>query len=66
MGDDAAARYESIDAEAAIVRMVDQSNVDAGMSIGAITRMHVVRSDAWLMGFPLAKTRRSAFAKLLG
>src|SRR6202167_2068603 len=36
--DDAAARYEIIDAEAAIVRMVYQSYVGAGMSIGAITR----------------------------
>src|SRR5712675_146998 len=36
--DDAAARYEIIDAEADIVRMVYQSYVDAGMSIGAITR----------------------------
>jgi site-specific DNA recombinase len=37
--DDAAARYEIIDAEAAIVRMVYQSYVVAGMSIGAITRL---------------------------
>jgi hypothetical protein len=36
--DDAAARYEINDAEAAIVRMVYQSYVGAGMSIGAITR----------------------------
>jgi site-specific DNA recombinase len=36
--DDAAARYEIIDSEAAIVRMVYQSYVGAGMSIGAITR----------------------------
>jgi site-specific DNA recombinase len=36
--DDAAARYEIVDAEAAIVRMVYQSYVGAGMSIGAITR----------------------------
>ena len=36
--DDAAARYEILDAEAAIVRMVYQSYVGAGMSIGAITR----------------------------
>jgi site-specific DNA recombinase len=36
--DDAAARYEILDAEAAIVRMVYQSYVGTGMSIGAITR----------------------------
>src|ERR1700730_1219978 len=36
--DDAAARYEILDAEAAIVRMVYQNYVGAGMSIGAITR----------------------------
>src|SRR6202041_745334 len=36
--DDAAARYEILDAEAAIVRMVYQSYVGAGISIGAITR----------------------------
>jgi site-specific DNA recombinase len=36
--DDAAARYEILDAEAAIVRMVYKSYVDAGMSIGAIAR----------------------------
>jgi site-specific DNA recombinase len=36
--DDAAARYEIIDAEADIVRMVYQSYISAGMSIGAITR----------------------------
>src|ERR1700730_9875771 len=36
--DDAAARYEILDAEAAIVRMVCQSYVGAGISIGAITR----------------------------
>src|ERR1700723_2339636 len=37
--DDAAARYEIIDAEADIVRMVYQSYVGAGISIGAITRL---------------------------
>jgi site-specific DNA recombinase len=36
---DAAARYEIIDAEADIVRMVYQSYISAGMSIGAITRL---------------------------
>src|ERR1700712_1346034 len=36
--DDAAARHDIIDAEAAIVQMVYQSYVGAGMSIGAITR----------------------------
>src|SRR5580692_11238616 len=36
--DDAAARYVILDAEAAIVRMVYQSYVGAGLSIGAITR----------------------------
>src|SRR5208337_5565895 len=35
--DEAAARYEIIDAEADIVRMVYQSYIGAGMSIGAIT-----------------------------
>src|SRR6202522_849898 len=42
--DDAAARYEIIDAEAAIVRMVYQSYVGTGMSIGAITRQLNERS----------------------
>jgi site-specific DNA recombinase len=37
--DDAAARYDIIDAEAAIVRMVYQSYIGAGLSIGAITRL---------------------------
>jgi site-specific DNA recombinase len=37
--DDAAARYEIIEAEADIVRMVYQSYIGAGMSIGAITRL---------------------------
>jgi site-specific DNA recombinase len=37
--DDAAARYEIIDAEAAIVRMVYQSYIGSDMSIGAITRL---------------------------
>jgi site-specific DNA recombinase len=37
--DDAAARYDIIDAEAAIVRMVYQSYIGASMSIGAITRL---------------------------
>src|SRR5271170_5273939 len=36
--DDAAARYEILDTEAAVVRMVYQSYVCAGMSIVAITR----------------------------
>jgi site-specific DNA recombinase len=42
--DDAAARYEIIDAEAAIVRMVYQSYVGTGMSIRAITRQLNERS----------------------
>ena len=37
--DDAAARYEIIDAEADIVRMVYDHYIVAGMSIGAITRL---------------------------
>ena len=37
--DDAAARYEIIDAEADIVRMVYDRYIVAGMSIGAITRL---------------------------
>src|ERR1700686_4084931 len=37
--DAAAARYEIIDAEADIVRMVYQSYIGTGMSIGAITRL---------------------------